>query len=136
MHGSGSSLSTLGDAELLRQLSSGEGERREVAWKEFLSRHSELILKTVWQFESDRDAAMDAYLYVCERLAAEEFAKLRAYDPARNGAPARVSTWLTVVVRNLCIDHQRQKEGRRRYPDAVAQLPPLEQKVFELYFWD
>lgn len=133
---SDSSVSSLEDSELLRQFSTEKENRRHRAWKEFLSRHSELILKTVWQFESDRDAAMEVYLYVCEQLADQQFSKLRDYDRTRGKTPAKVTTWLTVVVRNLCIDHHRQKEGRSRYPDAVADLSALDQKVFELYFWD
>lgn len=131
-----SSPSSLNDSGLLRQFSSEEEKHRKTAWKEFLARHSDLILEIAWQFTSDRDEAMETYLYVCERLAAEEFAKLRAYDPTRGETPAKVTTWLTVVVRHLCIDHHRQKEEARRYPDPVADLPPLDRKVFELYFWE
>lgn len=79
---------------------------------------------------------MEAYEYVCRRLADDDFARLRTYDPGRRGTPVKVSTWLSVVVQNLCLEPRRRKEGRRRYPKAVAELSEFEQKVFELYFWE
>ncbi len=135
MRRSDSSLTSLDDQGVLRVLLDEE-ERRQAAWTEFLRRVSDLVLDIAWEFASDRDEAMATYLFVCERLAADDFAKLRTYDPSRGESPAKVSTWLAVVVRNLCIEHRRQSEGRERYPDAVADLPPLDQKVFELYFWE
>jgi len=135
MRRSDSSLTSLDDRAVLRDLLS-ENEPRQTAWTEFLRRFSDLILKIAWEFASDRDEAMAAYLFVCERLAADDFAKLRTYDPAQSKSPAKVSTWLAVVVRNLCIEHYRQTEGRQRYPDAVADLSPIDQRVFELYFWE
>lgn len=133
-HASDSSYSSVGDRALLRSLHSSNGEKAAV-WKEFLRRYSSLILKIAWQYGSDHDAVMDAYLHVCRRLAADDFAKLRSYDPSQGEATAKVSTWLTVVVRNLCIEHYRQATGRRRYPEAVSTLSAFDQKVFELRYW-
>ncbi len=127
--------SSLDDQTLLRVLLA-EPEDPQAAWTEFLRRYSPLVLKVAWQFVESHDEAMETYLFVCERLAADDFAKLRTYDPERGDTPAKVSTWLTVVVRNLCIEHRRQTDGRRRYPDAIADLSRLDQKVFELYFWE
>jgi DNA-directed RNA polymerase specialized sigma24 family protein len=135
MSGTNPPVSSLDDRALLRAFLTDE-ERRPAAWTELLRRHLPLLLKTAWEFADDHDEAMAAYLFVCERLAADEFAKLRTYDPEHGDAPAKVSTWLAVVARNLCIEHRRQTKGRRRYPDAVADLSPLDQKVFELYFWE
>lgn len=135
MSGPCSSDTSLSDRALLRAFKEN-GEEQEAAWKEFLRRHSSLILKIAYSFTSEQDAAMELYLHVCERLAADNFAKLRAYDPTRGKTPAKVSTWLTVVVRNLCIERHRRTEGRERYPKAVADLSSLDQKVFELYFWE
>lgn len=108
----------------------------EAAWKELLARHSKLILKVAWKFASDRDEAMSTYLYVCEQLATDGFRTLRSYDPDRRERSAKVSTWLTIVVRNLCIERRRQTRGRRRFPRAVAELSALDQKVFELHYWN
>ncbi len=135
MSGTDPPVSSLDDRALLRVFQAEEKDR-QAAWAEFLRRYSPLVLKVAWEFAADHDEAMATYLFVCERLAADNFAKLRMYDSARDDAPAKVSTWLTVVVRNLCIEHRRQTEGRRRYPAAVADLSPLDQKVFELYFWE
>lgn len=135
MSGSYSSEMSRSDRALL-QAFEAEEEAQEAAWKEFLRRHSQLILKIAHSFVSEQDAAMELYLHACERLAANNFAKLRTYDPTRGKTPAKVSTWLAVVVRNLCIERHRRSEGRKRYPEAVADLSSLDQKVFELYFWE
>lgn len=135
MSGTDPPVSSLDDRALLRVFRAEE-TNPQAAWTEFLRRYSPLLLKTAWEFVDDHDEVMATYLFVCERLEADDFAKLRTYDPTRGETPAKVSTWLTVVVRNLCIEHQRQTEGRRRHPDAVADLSPLDQKVFELYFWE
>jgi DNA-directed RNA polymerase specialized sigma24 family protein len=105
------------------------------AWREFLRRYSELILKIVWQGEYDHDAVMERYLYVCRHLAEDDFQRLRQFDPSRTPRP-KLSTWLTVVVRNLCIEHHRRTEGRRRYPKALARLSEFDRKVFALYYWE
>lgn len=120
---------------LLRTLLSSD-ENSRAAWEKFLRRYTGLILEIAWEFESDYDAVMETYEYVCRRLAEDDFARLRSYDPTRGETPAKVSTWLAVVVQNLCLEHQRRKEGRRRYPKPVIELSEFDQKVFELYFWE
>lgn len=125
----------LSEAALLQRLFSEDADVAEHAWKEFLRRYSKLFLKVVWQFERDIDAAMEKYVYVCTRLAAGGFARLRKYQPESRVAPPKLSTWLTIVVKNLCVEQRRVTEGRRRLPRALQQLSAFDQKVFRLYYW-
>ena len=66
---------------------------------------------------SDRDAAMDAYARVLERLREDDFRRLRTYVP---DGRCRFTTWLVAVVRRLCLDWHRERFGRAR-ADGSAQ---------------
>ncbi|MFQ5569896.1 MAG: RNA polymerase sigma factor [Rhodothermales bacterium] len=125
----------LSDAVLLERLFSEDAMTASYAWREFLRRYSRLFLKVIWQFERDVDAAMETYAYVCARLAANECARLRKFQPAGRAVPPKLSTWLTIVVKNLCIEHRRVEQGRRRLPRALTRLSAFDQKVFALYYW-
>jgi RNA polymerase sigma factor (sigma-70 family) len=113
---------------LLARLSSG---RADLAWAEFLKRHSALIMQTARQFVSGREQANDCFLFVCEGLSDAGFRRLRSFRP---DGPARFSTWLKTVVANLCIDWRRKRQGRVRPLAAVASLPPFEQAVYRHIF--
>ena len=60
---------------------------------------------------SDPDDAMERYTYVLERLREGDFRRLRAFSLNGTG---KLTTWLVVVVRRLCIDHHRHVFGRER----------------------
>jgi DNA-directed RNA polymerase specialized sigma24 family protein len=120
---------------LLRELLSA-GRRSARAWKELLRLYSNLFLKIIWQFEKDIDAVMDRYLYICTRLAANDFAVLRRYKKLEGGDAPQFVHWLAVVVRNFCVDAHRAEHGRRRLPKALLRLPEFDRKVFQLYYWD
>jgi DNA-directed RNA polymerase specialized sigma24 family protein len=125
----------LDDAALLQRLWSGEAPVVERAWQELLRRYARLFLKIIWQFERDVDAAMAQYVYVCTRLAEDDFARLRKYQPEGRANPPKLSTWLTVVVKNLCLEQRRVVHGRRRWPRALEAMSDFDRKVFELYYW-
>jgi RNA polymerase sigma factor (sigma-70 family) len=57
------------------------------------------------------DEAMDAYAFVLDRLREQDFRRLRGF--ADDGL-SKVTTWLTVVTRRLCLDFYRQQYGRAR----------------------
>jgi DNA-directed RNA polymerase specialized sigma24 family protein len=80
----------------------------------------------------DEDEAMEVYTLVCERLAEDDCARLRRWDPARG----RLSSWLAVVVRRVLVDWVRSRAGRRRLFGAIQALTPMEQQVFQLYYWN
>ncbi len=128
-------LDPLSDAALLEMLRSENSEAQEQGWKAFLHQFSNLFLKIIWHFEGDIDAVMEKYVYVCAKLAENNFSRLRKFLPDEQQRPVKLSTWLTVVVKNLCREHHRVQHGRRRHPRALKQASPLQRAVFELYYW-
>jgi RNA polymerase sigma factor (sigma-70 family) len=80
---------------------------------------------------TDRDDVLDVYVRVCERLAENQCARLRRYDPRRGALAA----WLTLVVRHLVVDWARSRRGRRRLFEGIRRLDRFDQQVFELHYW-
>jgi RNA polymerase sigma factor (sigma-70 family) len=115
-------------AGILRQLVSRE---KEQAWSEFLEAYSPYILQVVHFLERDEDQRADSFLYVCEQLSQNRFQRLRRF---RVGGPASFTTWLRVVVRNLCLDRRRKMHGRPRIPASLRDLPLVDQEVFRCVF--
>jgi RNA polymerase sigma factor (sigma-70 family) len=101
------------------------------AWEEFLQTHGAVLLRVVRLFENDADRVSDAFVFVCEHLAAGRFRRLCKFRP---GGEARFSTWLAAVTRNLCIDWHRRECGRHRVFRSVARLSAFDQQVFRLVF--
>ncbi len=110
--------------EVLRQLREQDGRE---GWTRFLERYSPLLFDVARRFERDDDATTDCYLYICEQLSARGFRRLLRFRP---GGPARFSTWLCAVARNLCLDWHRREFGRYRVFEAVARMTALDQEVF------
>jgi RNA polymerase sigma factor (sigma-70 family) len=96
---------------LSRLLDARTPARADAAWDDFVAIHSRLLLHVVRALTSDRDAAMDAYARVLERLREDDFRRLRAYVP---DGRTRFTTWLVAVVRRLCLDWHRERYGRAR----------------------
>ena len=104
----------------------------EEAWDRFLGEYAGLILQVVHLFERDPDRVDDCFLFVCEQLKKDRLRRLRRFEA--NGT-ATFSTWLRVVVRNLCLDWRRQRFGRPRIFRSIARLPEMDQEVFRcIYF--
>jgi RNA polymerase sigma factor (sigma-70 family) len=97
--------------ELSRLLDARTSSRADAAWDDFVAVHSPLLLHVTRRLTSDRDAAMDAYARVIERLREDDFRRLRAYVP---DGRSRFTTWLVAVVRRLCLDWHRERFGRAR----------------------
>ncbi|KAB2956839.1 MAG: hypothetical protein F9K18_13030, partial [Thermoanaerobaculia bacterium] len=96
-------------------------------WREFLDAHAPLVLQVVHLFERDADEIEDCFLFVCERLRRDDLRRIRKF---RAEGTASFATWLRAVVRRLCLDWRRHRDGRFRLPRSVARLPPLEREVF------
>lgn len=96
-------------------------------WGTFLDEQASLILQVVHIFERDEDQVQDCFLFVCERLRRDDMRRIRRF---REAGTASFATWLRAVVRNLCLDWRRHRDGRFRLPRAIARLPELEQEVF------
>lgn len=124
----GRSQSRLSTSDLLARLQEGDGTR---AWKVFLQRFAPVILHIAKQCGSDQGRANDCFVFVCEKLSDHRFRRLLAF---RQEGPASFRSWFKVVVANLCIDWQRQRQGRPRPFQSIAGLSALEQRVFKLRF--
>jgi len=110
--------------ELLEQLCSPDSHE---AWSAFLEQYASLILQVIRHFRGDSDDSADCFQFVCERLCEDRFRRLRRFKPQ---GPARFSTWLRAVIRNLCLDWQRKQFGRRRLFRSIDRLSELDQAVF------
>lgn len=97
--------------ELAHLLDHLEPSARDVAWAAFVEAHSKLILYVARSFGGEHDDVMDRYADALEQLRRDDFHRLRAYGADGRG---KFTTWLVVVVRRLCLDHQREKYGRSR----------------------
>lgn len=119
---------------ILERLLAG-GYHTDAHWKEFLGHYSQLILKVIWQFNQDHDSAMEKYVYVCERIAANDFDILRRFKAGYGQRPPKFSTWLAAVTRNLCVDAHRKHHGRRQLPRMLRGMSATEQQIFQMYYW-
>jgi RNA polymerase sigma factor (sigma-70 family) len=100
----------------------------EGAWDAFLTAYRRLIFATIGRLVRDREERMDAFAMVCGRLRESDFQRLRRFDPR---GPARFSTWLVTVVRNLVVDWHRQAHGRRRAAASLDGFSELDQRIYE-----
>jgi RNA polymerase sigma factor (sigma-70 family) len=112
----------------LKQISSRNPEE---AWALFIDEYSPTILQVVRHLEGDSDFVPDCFQFVCERLIANSFRRLRKFQP---GGPAVFATWLRAVVRNLCLDWRRKQFGRRRRFRSISRLPLFDQEVFASFY--
>jgi len=83
----------------------------EAAWESFLALHYRLLLHVARSYTNERDAAMEAFAWVLDRLREDDYHRLRRYTA---DGRSEFSTWLVVVVRRLCLDWHRAKYGRDR----------------------
>jgi DNA-directed RNA polymerase specialized sigma24 family protein len=105
----------------------------EQGWRVFVDQHSATILALIKRAGvADSDHRADIYVKVCERLADQQCARLRRFDPTKGAFAA----WLTIVVRHAVVDWVRSRAGRRRLFDAIEKLDAFDRRVFELYYWE
>ena len=109
---------------LLERLRSPDAE---TGWEEFLRQYSSLLYHSVRTFTRDEDEASDCFVHICEQLVRNGFRRLLQF---KFEGTASFTTWLRVVVRNLCYDWHRKKYGRLRPFKSVQHLSTLE---FEVY---
>jgi DNA-directed RNA polymerase specialized sigma24 family protein len=102
-------------------------------WRAFIDQYTPTLLAAIERAGiRDQDEAMELYTLACERLAADDCARLRRHNPGKGALGA----WLVVVVRNVVVDWVRSRAGRRRLFKSIQGLPALEQRVFELFYWE
>jgi len=121
-------MSGLSDRELRERLIADA----DSGWRAFVDQYSARLLQLIEQCGvRDRDDAMDLYVHVCERLAADDCARLRRHDPAKGALAA----WLSTVVKRMLVDWVRSNQGRKRLFGSVKALSSTDQQVFEMYYW-
>lgn len=120
---------SLTDGELLTLFQ----EDPQRAWRLFIDRYANAIFSLIRNLGFDYDAAMDRFVFVCEKLSAKDFHRLKTIRYA--GSYGDLTPWIRQVVKRLCINWAWSEEGRKRLLKPIARLGPLEQRVFELYFW-
>src|SRR5215472_13053729 len=111
-------------ASILNRLRRNPGRE---GWEEFLRQYSPLVFQTCQHSTSDKDQAADCFLFACEQLSRNNFRRLLQFRPDGSAA---FSTWLRVVVRNLCLDWRRREFGRPRLFCSVARLSQLDGEVY------
>ncbi len=82
-------------------------------------------------FAQNADASGDCFLFICEKLAAKEYRRLRSF---RRDGKAQFSTWLRAVVRNLCLDWYRSRYGRKSIFRSIASRGAVDQEIFAAAF--
>jgi len=90
-------------------LAADDPSQLEAAWRGFVAEHTRLLLHVARSVFKTHDEVMDAYAYILEELRANDCRRLREFatDPR-----SRLSTWLVVVGRRLCLDFYRRRYGR------------------------
>lgn len=104
---------------------------REEAFAQFLEIFSPSIMQIARQYAYDPARLNDCYLFISEKLAANDFHRLVNYKPEGS---ASFRSWFGVVVANLCIDWRRHRSGRPRLFKSIKELSHLDQKVFKHRF--
>jgi RNA polymerase sigma factor (sigma-70 family) len=101
----------------------------DAAWDAFMGRYRRVVFAAIRHYAQDYDDVMEIFAYVCEALRDDDCRRLRVYAAQRDHQ-ARFTTWLVTVVRHLAVDWFRQRDGRRRLPALIEQLPPLQRQIF------
>ncbi len=102
-------------------------------WRAFIDQYTPLMLGRLERAGvRDHDEKLEIYTLVCERLAANACARLRA----RRADEGALAAWLAVVVKHAVVDWVRSRAGRRRIFAALKALSERDQQVFELYYWE
>jgi len=81
--------------------------------------------------EDDGRTQDDVYHDVLVHLMENSGRRLLAFD-----GKGAFTAYLRKIVRNYWLDSVRQREGRKRLPEAIQALPPLEQEAFRFIAWE
>ena len=103
------------------------------AWRLFIDRYADMIFSLIRGLGFDYDQAMDRFVFVCEKFCEKDFRRLKGIKYA--GSRGDLTPWVRQVVKRLCINWAWSADGRKRLLKPIARLAPIEQRVFELYFW-
>lgn len=102
-------------------------------WQRFIERYADCILFEFRKLGLDRDRSMDGFVYVLEKLSENDYRRLKSIRYLKPDGD--LTPWVRQVVRRLSVNWTWSVLGRRRHLKAVAALPALDRRVFELHFW-
>ncbi len=103
------------------------------AWRQFCEKYSDFIYTILRRTGFDHDDTMDRFVYVFEKLTEDNFRRLKSIKNV--GDSGDLTPWLRQVVKNLCINWAWSEDGRKRLLGFVAEMPPRQQRIFQLHFW-
>ena len=92
-------------------------------WSVFVRTYSPALLHIAKQNSNSYDDKMDRYAYILDTLRRDNYRRLRQFDEDGKG---QLITWLYVVAQRMCIDHRRQRYGRRKSPEHESTVVELE----------
>jgi RNA polymerase sigma factor (sigma-70 family) len=94
---------------LITAIEAGDPSQIDGPWRGFVADHTRLLLHVARSIFKTHDEVMDAYAFILEQMRANDYRRLREFasDPR-----SRLSTWLVVVTRRLCLDFYRRRYGR------------------------
>lgn len=104
---------------LRRLLEAADEPTRDSAWTLFVKEYSRLLLYVARHVTRDHDAAMDAYVFVLEKLREDDLRRLRGYAADGRG---KFTTWFVVVSRRLCLDFHRHRYGRVDHAEVGGEV--------------
>lgn len=104
----------------------------KAAWDEFLDRYADVMFRHLQRLRFDYDDAMDCFTYVCEKLAEQDFRRLRGVR--HTGKSGELTPWLLKVVERFSVSWIWSRDGRKRMFKPVGRLSARDQRVFELHF--
>lgn len=87
----------------------------------------EAVCKRHFSAENEQN---ECYVFVIDRLKADNFKRLRAYK-----GKSKLSTYLYSLINSLVIDFRRKRYGRRRIPTGVVKLGKWAEAVYRLVCW-
>jgi RNA polymerase sigma factor (sigma-70 family) len=103
--------------EVTSLLEAPDDATRELAWAQFVSEHTNLLMGACRLLGGDHDAVMDRYAYVLDYLRRDDFRRLRQFV---GDGRCKFTTWLVVIARRLSLDHHRGLFGRVRADELEA----------------
>jgi RNA polymerase primary sigma factor len=93
------------------------------AWEVFQRYFKELL-------EPLKRRSEDLYQDICVELVDNNYRRIVSFD-----GRGSFTGYMRRVIDNLCLDHRRESEGRRRVPEPVLRLPALEQEIYRQLYW-
>ena len=79
---------------------------------------------------ADENEQNESYVFILDRLKADNFRRLRAYK-----GQSQLTTYLYSLINALIVDYRRKIYGRRRIPASVVKLGKWAEAVYRLVCW-